>query len=141
MCFLCVAHCIRKGILCYCGLAGKTVFCSVSCEMGKQQLPQQPVLLLLQFLVGHLGMALQISMELCCSAVGATYDVRYGGLLSWGGCEETAEIWGVIFSCTHSFCAGQVWNCTPLYAFSSAFLQKGCVDRPLLFFGNIHRLL
>lgn len=84
--------------LCYSRLTGETMFCCVWCEMGQQQLPQQPVLPLLQSSVGHWGWLCNKSGAVLQFHGSCPWHVRYGELLSWGVCEETAEVVGELFS-------------------------------------------
>lgn len=84
----------------------------------------------------------EITLELCCSAMGVAQ-----GMCDMGKClvgmdvRRLQKFWGVIFSCTRSPCAVQVWSCTHPCALSSTFIQEGYVGRALLFSGNIHVLL
>ena len=93
-----LAGCVRKelDLLYYCMLVGKTVFCCVWCEMGQQQLPQQPVSPLLCPAVEHLRVALQRSLELGLSAVRASHDVWVQGNAGMGA-RRLLSFLGVIF--------------------------------------------
>lgn len=79
-------------------LAGKTVFCCVWHEMGQQQLPQQPVLRLLCPVVGHLRVALQISLGLSLGAVRAAHGVwGIGKCLAGMGARRLQSFCRVVF--------------------------------------------
>lgn len=108
--------------------------------MGQQQLPQQPVLPLLQPSVGHWGWLCNKSGAVLQFHGSCPWHVRYGELLSWGVCEETAEVLGSYFLLYPQFlCRAGRELYTSLCSEFHLF-QGGYVD-PSSFIGNIHGLL